>query len=71
MYLWSSQRKQHFLMDCPLHNNARNKLFADLNRLGFDPSLNNLLYGDKSLRDKINIDAFKAIQTFLKDSQRF
>ena len=46
-------------------------MIADLNMLGFEPSLNNLLYGNATYSEKTNQNAFLVIQQFIQATKRF
>ena len=65
------ENNKHFLLQCPLYLNERNEMFNKLNQIGFNPSLNNLLYGNNQYTDQVNIQAFYIIQEYLAASGRF
>ena len=39
------ENNKHVLIDSVLYSNEQNQMITELNRLGFQPLLNNLLYG--------------------------
>jgi len=65
------ENNKHFLLDCPLYNNEHIQMIADLNLLGFEPLLNNLLYGNATYSEKTNQNAFLVIQQFIQATKRF
>ena len=62
------ENNKHFLLDYLLYSNERNQMIIELNRLGFEPLLNNLLYGDAVYSKETNQKAFVIIQQFIKDT---
>ena len=65
------ENNKHYLHDCHLFNNERMKMLAELHKINFDPTVQNLLNGDSESDTKTNIKAFEIIQTFIDESQRF
>ena len=68
---FTHENNRHYLLDCQLYVNEREDLLRELNQLGFDPLLSNLLYGDSSLSSEKNVKAFISIQKFIKSTKRF
>ena len=68
---YKRENSKHFLLDCPLYNTARKKMLNDLKAIGFKATTSNLLYGNTIYSDEINIEAFKIIQNYLQESNRF
>ncbi len=65
------ENNRHFLLDCPLYIIERNEMLNDLQILGFEPLLKNLLYGSEVYSDNTNKKAFNIIQQFIKETKRF
>ena len=65
------ENNKHFLLECPLFNIERNIMFTSLRPLGFEPTMSNLLFGNKKYSENCNIEAFTIIQSFIKASGRF
>ena len=68
---YKRENSKHFLLDCPLFTEAREKMLNDLLPLGFKPTKANLLFGNTDYSELINIQAFKIVQTFLSETKRF
>ena len=49
-----------------VEDNERNQMINDLNALGFEPILKNLLYGNERYSEETNKIAFSAFQEFIK-----
>ena len=65
------ENNKHFLLDCPLYHNERTILLNNLAQIKYDPTVSNLLHGNKKYTDKCNIQAFGFIQKFIQSSGRF
>ena len=65
------ENNKHFLLDCPLFINERQDLLNKLTAISFQPTVSNLLYGNKEYTDECNIQAFNHIHDFIKQSGRF
>ena len=65
------ETNKHFLLECPLFAIERARMLTDLYALNFEPTVTNLLYGDKSLSNKTNSEAVLIIHRYLIDSSRF
>ena len=62
----------HFLFNCPIHEEARLRMFSDIVSITHNPiSLDMLLYGDNSLALYDNKKIFDSIHLFLKETKRF
>ena len=61
---------QHFLLTCPLYNDLRTILEAEVLRF-CELNLNTLLYGNHALSLNDNKAIFDAVHQFITDSQRF
>ena len=68
---YKKENSKHFLLDCPLYENARKKMLSDLDKLGFKPTTKNLLYGNINYSETTNIEAFIIIQNYIMESKRF
>ena len=55
----------------PLYTNERNQMKNDLNALGIEPLLKNLLYGNERYSEKSNKLAFDAVEEFIMETSRF
>ena len=62
---------QHFLLQCPLFLNERQSMLKKLSDINFNPTIQNLLYGNKGADVKTNITAFSIVQSFIEESGRF
>ena len=58
-------------MECPLYQNYRQELFVNLSRLNFNITIENLLKGDPTVKNKTNIVAMIYIQDFIACTNRF
>lgn len=65
------ENNKHFLIDCPLYLIERNQMFNKLMQIGFQPSLNNILYGNSQYTEECNIMAFSIIQEYIAATGRF
>ena len=65
------ENNKHYLLECNLYNKERADMIAALEGIGFEPTLNNLLYGHKQYTEDCNIQAFSIIQNYIKDTARF
>ena len=66
------ENNKHFLLECPLYNTERGRMFNELRNIDFEPSLNNLLYGNSDLySEETNKKAFKIVQKFINNTERF
>ena len=65
------ENNKHFLLECPLFLNERADLLNKLGAISFQPTVSNLLYGNKDYADECNIQAFGHIQDYIKQSGRF
>jgi hypothetical protein len=65
------ENNRHFLLDCPLYIIERNEMLNNLQILGFEPLLKNLLYGNEIYSENTNKTAFNIIQQFIKETKRF
>ena len=65
------ENNKHFLIDCPLYLIERNQMFNKLMQIGFQPSLNNILYGNSQYTEECNIMAFSIIQEHIAATERF
>ena len=65
------EHAHHFFLECPFYNDIRENLIENLNELNFNITLNNLLYGDRSLNNEINVTAMLFIQDYILDTRRF
>ena len=65
------ENNRHFLLQCPLYHQERQVLLADLHKLNFTPSLNNLLYGDSNMSDLTNSRAVEIIHKYFVATKRF
>ena len=61
---------KHFLLQCPLFNQARIEMLNTLSTVCI-PSLNVLLYGDNNLDTHYNKLIFEIVQKYISDSKRF
>ena len=64
------ENNRHFLIDCMLYNVERNIMFAKLQEIGFEPNLNNLLYGNSDYSLECNLQAFDIIQEYIQSTGR-
>ena len=64
------ENNKHFLLECNLYNNERTDMFAALQNIGFEPNLNNLLYGNEQYSEQCNTQAFNIIHNFIKETGR-
>ena len=60
----------HFLLACPRYTVQRNELFNAVVPLS-NFNVKTLLYGDTNLNLKSNTEIFKAVHTYITESQRF
>ena len=67
----AEENAHHFFLVCPLYVDIRENLIENLNDLNFTVTLQNLLFGDPSLRDEKNVTAMLFIQDYILDSRRF
>ena len=65
------ENSKHFLQECPLYLNERTTMLNELQRMGFQPTLKNILYGSSKYTADLNCRAFLVIQEFLVSSDRF
>ncbi len=65
------ENNKHFLLECPLFINERNEMFNNLMQLGFQPTVNNLLFGNAQYSVNCNIQAFVIIQKYIAETGRF
>jgi len=67
------ENNRHFLLDWPLYIIERNEMLNNLQILGFEPLLKNLLYGNEIYSENTvtNKTAFNIIQQFIKETKRF
>ena len=56
---------QHYLLESHMFYAKRNEMLNELQGIGFQPSLQNLLYGNSQYSDGCNIQAFDIIQSFI------
>ena len=68
---YARENNKHFFLECQMYNQERLELITVLNQLGFEPLLNNLLFGNDSLSNETNVSACLAIQNYIKKSKRF
>ena len=61
---------EHFFMDCPLHNEIRDKLFTAVSK-HTACSTETFLYGDTNLSDIANFSIFDAVHDYICQSNRF
>ena len=52
------ENNKHFLMNCPLFFIERTELLASLGRIGFKPTVKNLLFGNTQYSLEANKEAF-------------
>ena len=64
------ENNKHYLLECNLFGVERNIMLQSLQQLGFQPSLNNLLYGNHEYSEECNIAAFGIVQNFLTATGR-
>lgn len=65
------ENNKHFLLECLLYGRERNIMIQKLELLKFKPTLKNLLFGDKNYEENKNSQAFKIIQEYINDTNRF
>ena len=61
------ENTKHFLMDCVLYTNIRQRT---INTINFDLNLNLLLYGSETLSEEDNESIFKMVHCFIVDTGR-
>ena len=59
------ENNKHYLFECPLYANERAAMLNDLLQIDFQPTLNNILFGNKKYSEDINKKAFRIIQHFI------
>ena len=59
------ENNKHYLLECHMFYAERNVMLNELQGIGFQPSLQNLLYGNSQYSDECNIQAFDIIQNFI------
>jgi hypothetical protein len=60
----------HFLYDCQIYASQRQKMMDDLYKIS-KFNIGTLLYGDKNLSTETNVEIFKCVHTFIKETNRF
>ena len=64
------ENNRHYLLDCPMYYAERNEMLNELQGIGFQANLQNLLYGNSQYSDECNIQAFDIIQKFINATDR-
>ena len=65
------ETNKHYLLECALHTGQRKAMLEALHELDFEPTLSNILQGNEKYSHRKNEEAFKIIQDFIQDSNRF
>ena len=64
------ENNKHYLLECNLFTVERDQMLHSLQQLGFQPNLNNLLYGNSEYSEECNTKAFGIIQSFISATGR-
>ena len=60
----------HYLLQCPLYNQARAIMFNEINEIGVTITVNNLLYGSDTADTATNHRLFDAVHLFIESTER-
>ena len=61
----------HFFLKCNIYTEHRIQLFRGMSNLGFDISIENILFGNASFENDKNSKLFLLVQKYIANSKRF
>lgn len=67
---WVIEDAIHFFLECHLYTRARNQLKNNLDFLN-ELEIETLLFGNDTLPEESNIQIFKSVQLYIKQTKRF
>ena len=68
---FARENNKHYLLQCPLYDVERMEMVTKLTEINFQPTVNNLLFGNNDYSESKNETAFSIIHKFIKSTRRF